>query len=85
MKRANLLIPCRSAKQAGVANGGVSTGVNVAILPFPKLLQKTARTDTFNDFPSLLMSMGRVADDNNISIFTKDSVTVHKEQDILIT
>jgi hypothetical protein len=31
------------------------------------------------------MSVGKTADDGTISIFTKDGVTVHKEQDVLIT
>ena len=31
------------------------------------------------------MSVGKMLDDGTISIFTKDSVTVHKEQDVLIT
>jgi hypothetical protein len=31
------------------------------------------------------MNEGKVADDGNVSIFTKDGVTVHNEQDVLIT
>ena len=31
------------------------------------------------------MSVGKTSDDGTISIFTKDVVTVHKEQDVLIT
>jgi len=31
------------------------------------------------------MSIGWMADDGTISIFTKDGVTVHKEKDVLIT
>ncbi len=31
------------------------------------------------------MSVGKVADDGNVSIFTKDGVTVHNEHDVLIT
>ena len=31
------------------------------------------------------MSVGKVNDDGNISIFTKDNVTVYKEEDVLIT
>ncbi len=41
--------------------------------------------DIFCEFPTLLMSVGKVADDGNVSIFTKDGVTVHNEQDVLIT
>ena len=29
--------------------------------------------------------VGKTADDGNISIFTKDGVTVHKETDVFIT
>jgi hypothetical protein len=35
--------------------------------------------------PSSLMSVGKLSDNGTISIFTKDGVTVHKEQDVLIT
>ena len=31
------------------------------------------------------MSVGKTSENGTISIFTKDGVTVHKEQDILIT
>ena len=31
------------------------------------------------------MSVGKTADDGTISIFTKDGVLVHKEDDVLIT
>ena len=32
-----------------------------------------------------LLSVGKFADDGNTSIFTRDEVTVHKEEDVLIT
>jgi hypothetical protein len=41
--------------------------------------------NTFREFPTLLMSVGKVADDGNVSIFTKDELTIHDEQDVLIT
>ena len=31
------------------------------------------------------MTVGKKADDDNISIFTKEGVTVNKEEDVLIT
>lgn len=31
------------------------------------------------------MSVGKTADDGTVSIFTKDGITVHKEEDVLIT
>ena len=39
----------------------------------------------FDKFPTLLMSVGKTNDDGNVSIFASDSVTVHKEEDVLIT
>lgn len=41
--------------------------------------------DTFEDFPHSLMSVGKTADDSTVSIFTKEGVVVHKEEDVLIT
>ncbi|KAL7505264.1 LOW QUALITY PROTEIN: hypothetical protein ACHAXN_002765 [Cyclotella atomus] len=67
----------------GVANGGTK---HVTKLPFPQLCPpKANQADTFDDFPTSLMSVGKTADDGTISIFTKDGVTVHNEQDVLIT
>lgn len=43
------------------------------------------QANTFSDFPTSLMSVGKTSDDGTASIFTKDSVTVHKEKDVLIT
>ena len=31
------------------------------------------------------MSVGKTADDGNVSIFTREVVTVYKEEDVLIT
>ena len=57
----------------------------VAKLPFEQLSKKAVQADTFQDFPTLLMSVGKTCDDGNISIFTGDGVTAHKEQNVLIT
>ena len=38
--------------------------------------------DTFDNFLTLLLSSGKLADDSNISVFTKDGVKVYK---VLIT
>ena len=54
-------------------------------LPFLRLSKKAAEADTFQNFPTSLMSVGKTVNDGNISIFTKDGVIVHKEQDVLIT
>jgi hypothetical protein len=54
-------------------------------LPFRRLSKAANTADTFNDFPNSLLSVGKLADDDTISIFTKDGVTVHDEKDVLIT
>jgi hypothetical protein len=54
-------------------------------LPFKALSAKARQADSFDDCPSSLMSVGQTCDDGTVSIFTKDGVTVHKEQDMLIT
>jgi hypothetical protein len=74
-----------SNKRVGVANGGVSKAKYVTRLPFTKLSPKATTADSFEDFPHSLMSVGQVSDDGTISIFTKDGVTVMKEEDVLIT
>ena len=74
----------KSNKRVGVANGGTSQAKHVTELPFTQLSARAKTADTFDDFPHSLMSVGKTADDGTISIFTKDGVTVHKEQDVLI-
>ena len=54
-------------------------------LPFQHLSDLAAEADTFNDFPSSRLSVGKTSDDGNVSIFTKKGVTVHREEDVLIT
>ncbi len=83
--KAGLPIIRPSSKQVAVANGATSRGKNVTQLPFPTLSAQARTADTFCEFPTSLMSVGKVADDGNISIFTKDGATVHNEQDVLIT
>jgi hypothetical protein len=68
-----------------VANGRVSQAKLVTQLPFKDLSAKAKQADTFQDFPSSLMNVGKTANNGTISIFTKNGVTVHKETDILIT
>jgi hypothetical protein len=74
-----------SAKKVGVANGDTCRGKYVTALPFPQFSKKAAEADTFNDFPTSLMRVGKMADDGNISISTKKGVSVYKEEDVLIT
>ncbi len=43
------------------------------------------QADTFQDFPTSLMSVGKTADNGTVSVFTKEGVSVFKEEDVLIT
>ena len=82
--QADMPILQQSTKRVGLANGGTSRGKHVTKLPFPQLSPKAAQADSFNDFPTFLMSVDIISDNDTIFIFTRDSVTVHKEQDGLI-
>ena len=84
-KRAQLTILRPSSKRVSVANGGCSTAKHVTALPLPLLSPRATRADSFGDFLNSLISVGHLADDNTVSIFTKDGVSVHNEQDVLIT
>ena len=86
--KAGLPILRKSTHRVGVATGEISLGNNVTQLPIPQLEaldSKATEADTFDDFPHSLMSVGCTADAGTISIFTKDDVTVYKEEDVLIT
>ena len=78
-KQAGLPIIRRSTKRVGVANGGTRTGKYVTKIPFQHLSDQAAEADTFDDFPSSLLSVGKTSDDGNMSIFTKKGITVHNE------
>ena len=80
-----LLILRPSQKRVAVANGGTSSGKYVTRLPFPQLSTAAAEAETFEEFPSSLMSVGKTSDDGNVSIFTDEKVQVYKEADYLIT
>ena len=82
---AGLPIPSISTKKVGMANGSRCKGQYVTALLFPQLSPKAAEADTFNDLPTSLMSVGKTADNDNISIFIKEGVAVYKEEDVLIT
>ena len=73
------------AKKAGVANGSSCNGKYVTTLPLTQLYNRAAEVDTFEEFPTSIMSVGKTADYGNMSIFTKDGVIVYKEEDVLIT
>ncbi len=68
-----------------MANGETCKAKFVTHLPFHTLSISARQAETFTEFPHSLMSVGKTADNGMITIFTKEGVTVHKEQDILIT
>ena len=74
-----------STKRVTVANAGDSKGKYVTRLPFKQLSPDAAQADTFEDFPTFLMSVGKTSDNGNISVFTKDGVSVYNEEYVLIT
>lgn len=82
---AGLPILRTSSKRVAVANGAISKAKHESSLPFQGLSASARKADTFDNFPQSLMSVGKVSDDGNVSIFTKDGVTVHHEEDVLIT
>ena len=75
----------RSTRRVGVTNNGTSNGKWETALPLPQLLKEAAKADSFDKFPTSLMSVGKTNDDGNVSIFTSDGVTVYKEEDMVIT
>jgi hypothetical protein len=84
-KSVGLPILRQSTKRVGVTNGSTRTARHVSHLTFQQLSDRAASADSFDNFPSSLMSVGETSDNGTISIFTKDGNTVHKEQDVLIT
>jgi hypothetical protein len=83
--KAGLPILRPSTQQVGVANGGTSNAKYVTQLPFCTLSAQSQQADTFQDFPTFLMSMGKILDDGTVSVFMKEDVNVFKEEDVLIT
>jgi hypothetical protein len=84
-RKAGLPIMSTSTRKVGVANGGTSKAKYVTQLPFRQLSAQAMQADTFQDFPTSLMSVGKTADNDTVSVFTKESVNVFKEEDVLIT
>ena len=63
-------------KRVAVANGDTRSSKYVTRLPFPHFSIAAADADTFDEFPSSLMSSGKMSDDGNVSIFTDEKVQV---------
>jgi hypothetical protein len=43
------------------------------------------QADTFQDFPTSLMSVDKTTNDSTVSVFTKEGIKVVEEDDVLIT
>ena len=84
-KEAGLSIKGKSDKRVAVADGNINEGKYQVKLPFEGLSKRANAGDTFEQFNDSLMSVGKVNDNGNVSIFTSNGVTVHKEEDVLIT
>ena len=83
--KAGLPILQTSTRKVGVANGGTSKAKYVTQLPCRQLSAQAMQADTFQDFPTSLMIVGKMADDGTVSVMTKEGVNVFKEEDVLIT
>ena len=82
-KKLGLPILQVSSKNVRVANGGAGNGKYVTTLPFLQLSNRAAQSDTFEELPTSLMRVGKKANYGNVSIFTKNGITVYKEEDVL--
>ena len=80
--RAELGLPIlrKSNKRVKSANGGASTGRHVTVLPFPQLSGKAVEADTFDEFKTSLISVGKTADGRNVSVFTNEGVKVYLQR-----
>jgi hypothetical protein len=65
-RKAGLLILRTSTLKVGVANGGISKAKYVTQLPFRQLVAQATQADTFQDFPTSLMSVGKTAEDGTV-------------------
>jgi hypothetical protein len=84
-RKAGLPILQPSTQRVGVANGGTSNAKYVIQLTFCKLSAQSMQADTFQDFPTSLMSMGKTSDNGTVSVFTKEGINSFKEEDVFIT
>jgi alpha-beta hydrolase superfamily lysophospholipase len=83
--QAGLLILQTSTRKVGVANRGTSKAKYITQLPFQQLSARAKQADTFQDFPTSLMSVSKTANNGTVSVFTKEGDNVFKEEDVLIT
>ena len=83
-EEAGLPILRNSTKRVRVANNASSEGKYETLLPFDNIPQSAREATLFEDFPHSLISVGKMAASGLISIFTKNDVEVHREEDVLI-
>jgi hypothetical protein len=69
--KANLPILQTSTWKVGVANGGTSKAKYVTQLSFQQLSAQAMQAATLQNFPMALMSVGKMANDGTVSVFTK--------------
>jgi hypothetical protein len=72
-----------STQQVGVANGSTSNAKYITKPPFQKLSAQLKQADSFQDFSTSLMSMGKTSDYGTVLVFTKEGVNVFKDEDVL--
>ena len=65
-RNAGLPILRPSTPRVGVANEGTSTAKYITQLPIQQLSAQAMEADTFQDFPTSLMSVGKMADDGKV-------------------
>ena len=73
-----------STKRVAVADGTVCRGKFETRLPIDGISDSAATADTFDNFKSTLISVGELANDGTVSVFTEDGVSVHKKEEVLI-
>ena len=81
--KAGLPIWQQSTQKVEVTNGGTSRAKYVTQIPSHKLSAHTMQADTFKDTPTSLMSVGKTANNDTVSVFTKTGIIVHKKEDVL--
>ena len=84
-KEAQLPILQASKKRVKVPNRETVNAKHTTTLPLPHLSARAKQADTFKQLPTSLMSVGQTLDNGTISVFTKTGVSVHKEENVLIT
>ncbi|EJK62273.1 hypothetical protein THAOC_17120, partial [Thalassiosira oceanica] len=73
-----------STKRVRVANGEIETGKHRTMLPIDGLSEEGRSADSFDQFGTTLLSVGRTTDDGNTAIFNSSGVSVHRDRDVLI-